>query len=318
MARISSTTVSISDLNSTFGFGNSLSGYQRSSTSVKSNTVALVPVGNTVSMGRMRGAFPSGTYRDLNVYASSTTSGINVTPRNFNQAYNSGLSNNADPSNAYTLYYTQTTGNQGYSTTTNVFRQDYYTLTDFSQSNGMYFRISNVAFPYYGPFEQEGSWVIAIGLNYIYSSLNYFYDIYAWNFYGGGNSYYAVWYPSIADVFNGNNFFAFYVSGGTFYYGMVNRAQLRAGVIQPVYSIAFSGVDSLYWYNSMDTFCARIGACINGSPANLDFRLGWDEYIVRGYDLPNPSRLYGYGDTTTRNTLINSGSAQYIDGRIFE
>ena len=318
MARVSSTTVSISSLNSIFGFGNSLSGYQRSSTSVKSNTVALVPVGTTVSMGRMRGAFPSGTYRNSNVYASSTTSGINMVPRNSIITYYSGLSNNSDPANSYTQYYTQTSGNQGYGTTTNVYRQYAYTASDFSAANGMYFRISNVAFPYYGPFEQEGSWVSAIGLNYYYGSVSTFFETSGWNFYGGNNQYNGFWSPSFADVFNGNNFFAFFVSSGTFYFGMVNRAQLRAGVIQPVYAVAFSSVDSLWWYNSMDIFCSRFSTCINGSAGALDLRIGWDEYLVRGYDLPNPSRLYGYGDTATRNNVIVDGSPQYIDGRIFE
>lgn len=318
MARVGTGTVSISDLNSVYGFGYSLGSYSRSSTSVKNNTVALAPVGTTVSMDRLKGSYASGTYRNLNVYASSTTAGINVYPRNFNQAYIAGLSNNSDPANSYTVLYTQSTGNQGYATTSNVYRQYYYTYSDESQANGMYFRVSNVMFPYAGPFEEQGAWVVAVGLNYWAAYIpTYTTPVSMWESYGGGNFYNAYWNPSFADVFNGNNFLACYVSSGTLYFGMLNRAQLRAGVIQPVYAVAMAGVDSIWWYNTIMNINSRV-SFITQSTQNLDLYMGWDEYIVRGYDLPPENNLYGQGDTCIRSKAVNPGSVQYVNGRVFE
>ena len=319
MARVGTGSVSISALNSVFGLGNSLGSYKRTSTSVKSNTIALAPVGNTVSMNRLKGSYASGTYRDINVYASSTTAGVNVIPQNTNQAYNAGLSNNSDPTNAYTVFYGQNTGNIGYPTTCNTYRQNYYTSTDDSQPNGMYFRISNTMFPYAGPFEEEGAWVAAIGLNYygVYQSTLQA-GVYIYDFKGGGSFFYGSWFSTFANVFNGNYFFAVYVYSGTLYFGMVNRAQLRAGVIQPIYGTAMSGLNDTWWYNSILNACMRYSLQMLSAPDNLDMVIGWDEYLVRGYDLPPENRLYGLGDTATRYQVVNSGSAQYVDGRVFE
>jgi hypothetical protein len=319
MARVPiSGPISVADLNTACGYGFSMGSYRRTSTSVKNNTTALVPADGVVSMSRLRGAYPSGTYRDQNILASSTTAGINVTPRSSAQAYVAGLSNNSDPLNAYTLYNTKRTGNLGYATQSNSFLQTFYTTSDGSQANGMYFRISNVSPPYAGAFEQESSWVVAIGLNYVTVSVAAFSEpVYIWDFYGGGTGAFAFWSPSNAEMFDGNNFFAAFVSSGTFYFGMVNRAQLRAGVIQPVYSIAMAGANSVWWHNSALNCCLRYAAYATSSQ-NLTLELGWDEYIARGYDLPDGARLYGLGDTTTRNQLIFSGSIQTVDGRIFE
>jgi hypothetical protein len=319
MARVSATTVTIGALNTIYGLGNSLSAYTRTSTSVKNSTIALAPVGNPISMGRLRGSFPSGTYRNLDILASSTTSGINVFPSNINQAYIAGLSNNSDPANSYTLFNGQATGNYGYATTSNVFRQYYYTAPDTSQTNSMYWRMSNKAVPYAGGFEEQGAWVSAIGFNYWSASVSSYFDTLTYDFFGGGNNYFGYWSPGFYELVDGNNFMAAYVYGGTFYFGMLNRAQLRAGVIQPLYSISLGSATSPWWDNSMLNICQRIRVySATGSYANLDLYIGWDEYILRGYDLPAEARLYGVGDTGTRDTVINSGSAQYIDGRIFE
>jgi len=182
----------------------------------------------------------------------------------------------------------------------------------------MYFRISDVSPPYAGGFEEEGAWVVAIGLNFQVVDVSYYYlNAYIFDFSGGGNFTYGTWSPTLTEVFDGNNFFAVFVSGGTYYYGMLNRAQLRAGVIQPVYALAFSGPDSGWWYNSISTACARWEVTAQ-TAGNTYLLLGWDEYLVRGYDIPNGARLYGYGDTATRNQVTNSGSQQTVDGRIFE
>lgn len=315
MARVPiSGPVSIADLNTACGYGYSLSSYRRTSTSVKNNVPALVPGDGTVSLNRLRGAYPSGTYRDLNILASSTTTGINVFPRNFNTAYTAGLSNNSDPANAYTLYNSKVTGNQGYSTQGNMYTQTYN--SDASQTNGMYFRVSTVSPTWAGNFEAAGSWVVAIGFNYFTANLSTTFDTYVWEFPGDGNSYYASLGASFAQVFDGNNFFAAFNDGGTIYFGLLNRAQLRAGVIQPVLSIAMFSPDA-WWYNSINTICPRL-TFWPASLSSLQLKLAWDEYIVRGYDIPDGARLYGQGDTATRNTVINSSPYQTCEGRIFE
>ena len=319
MTRISSTSVSVSDLNSVYGRGYAIGSYNRSSSSVKDSTIALAPAGSAVSLGRLRGSFPSGTYRNINMTAGSTTSGINVFPGNNNQAYYAGLSNNADPLNSYTTLVAQWPGNRGYGTTSNVYRQYYYVSPDASQPNTMYWRISNKAVPFAGGFEEQGAWVCAIGVNYWNAYLNSYFDVSMYDFFGGGNQYNAYFAPGFYELFDGNNFLACYVYSGTMYFGMVNRAQLRAGVIQPVYAIGMFGPGGIYWDNSMMNISPRIRTySATGGWDNSDLYIGWDEYILRGYDLPPEARLYGAGDTDTRNTVLYSGSNNYIDGRIFE
>lgn len=319
MARVSSGAVSISNLNSVFGLGNSLGTYKRASTSEKSNTIAFAPVGNPVSMDRLRGSFPSGTYRNINTYASSSTTAVNVTPRNSLISYSAGLSNNADPSNAYTLFSFQASGNRGSSATSNVFSQT--AVTDTSNTNGMYFRIANgTMFPFASAFEEPGAWVVAVGLNYF----NWFSDAIfitggeVFQLYGDGNSYFANLGASLAQMYDGNNFFAAFVSGGSQQFGLVNRAQLRAGVIQPVIQVSMFGPDSINWYNSMQNIAFRHGLTTQSGSRSIQLQIGWDEMLVRGYDLPPEAAMAGTSFTTIRSKVVNPGPAQYIQGRIFE
>ena len=315
MARVPiSGPVSVADLNTACGYGFSMGSYRRTSTSVKNNVPALVPADGTVSFNRLRGAYPSGTYRDLDILASSTTSGINVFPRNSDAAYTAGLSNNSDPLNSYTLYNSKVNGNQGYSTQANMYTQTYN--SDASQTNGMYFRVSTVSPTWAGNFEAAGSWVVAIGFNYYTISISTTFDSFVWEFPGSSVSYFASLGASVAQVFDGNNFFAAFNDGGSMCYGLLNRAQLRAGVIQPVISLSIGG-PTTWWYNSVNTICPRISFW-PASLSSLQVQLAWDEYIVRGYDIPDGSRLYGQGDTATRNTVINSAPYQTVEGRIFE
>jgi hypothetical protein len=267
-----------------------------------------------VSFNRLRGAYPSGTYRDLDILASSTTSGINVFPRNSDAAYTAGLSNNSDPLNSYTLYNSKVNVNQGYSTQANMYTQTYNSSA--SQTNGMYFRVSTMSPTWEGNFEAAGSWVVAIGLNYYTISISSTFDSFVWEFPGSGVFYFASLGASIAQLFDGNNFLAAFNDGGSMCYGLLNRAQLRAGVIQPVISLSIGG-PTTWWYNSVNTICPRISFW-PASLSSLQVQLAWDEYIVRGYDIPDGSRLYGQGDTATRNTVINSAPYQTVEGRIFE
>jgi len=315
MARVPiSGPVSVADLNTACGYGFSMGSYRRTSTSVKNNVPALVPADGTVSFNRLRGAYPSGTYRDLDVLASSTTSGINVFPRSSAAAYSAGLSNNSDPLNSYTLYNSKVNGNQGYSTQGNMYTQTFN--SDASQPNGMYFRVSTVSPTWAGNFEAAGSWVVAIGFNYFTISVSSTYDSAVFEFYGSSNAFFAQLGASVAEIFDGNNFFAAFNDGGGMAYGLLNRAQLRAGVIQPVISLGITGPTG-WWHNSVNTICPRI-AFWPASLSSLQVQLAWDEYIVRGYDIPDGSRLYGQGDTATRNTVIFSAPAQTVEGRIFE
>jgi len=319
MARVSSGAVSISNLNSVLGFGNSLGSYKRASTSVKSNTIAFAPVGNPVSMDRLRGSFPSGTYRDINTYASSSTTAVNVTPRNPVISYSAGLSNNADPANAYTLFSFQASGNRGSSATSNVFSQT--AVTDSGGINGMYFRIANgTMFPFASAFEEPGAWVVAVGLNYFnwFSGDIFFTTGEIFQFYGDGNNYNVTLGATLDQMYDGNNFFAVFVSGGSQQFGLVNRAQLRAGVIQPVIQIGMFGPDSINWYNSMQNVTFRHGIFPQSGSRSVQLQIGWDEMLVRGYDLPPEAAMAGTGFTTTRAKVTNPGTAQFIQGKIFE
>lgn len=319
MARVSAGAVSISNLNSVFGLGNSLGSYKRTSTSQKSNTIAFAPVSNTVSMDRLRGSFPSGTYRNINTYASSSTTAVNVTPRNPFLSYSAGLSNNSDPANSYTLFSFQASGNRGSSATSNVFSQT--AVTDTSSVNGMYFRIANGnMFPFASAFEEPGAWVVAIGLNYFdwFSDAIFITGGEIFQFYGDANNYNATLGASLAQMYDGNNFFAVFVSGGSQCFGLVNRAQLRAGVIQPVIQVAMFGPETINWFNSMQNVTFRHGLNTQSGSRSVQLQIGWDEMLVRGYDLPPEAAMAGTGFTTIRSKVVNPGPAQYIQGRIFE
>lgn len=321
MARITTANVSISQLNSVYGFGNNLSAYTRSSTSVKSNTIAHAPVSGTVSIGRLRGSYPSGTYRNINTFASSSTTAVNVVPRNPLRAYSAGLSNNSDPTNAYTLFSFQGTGNRGSGTTSNIFSQTMNTGADRSAVNGMYFRIANgTTYPFAAAFEEPGAWVVAIGLNHFnwLSGGIYFIEVDTFYLYGDGANYFANWSPSLAEIYDGNNFFAHFVSGGSQQFGFLNRTQLRAGVIQPVYQISMFGPGGTIWDNSAQNIMFRHGLITTSGDRYVELRIGWDEILVRGYDLQAEHNMFGTSYTTTRAKAINPGTARYIDGRIFE
>ena len=321
MARISTTDVSISQLNSVYGFGNNLSAYTRSSTSVKSNTIAHAPVSGTVSIGRLRGSYPSGTYRNINTFASSSTTAVNVTPRNPVRSYSAGLSNNSDPYNAYTLLWSQGSGNRGSGTTSNIFSQTMNTGADRSAVNGMYFRIANGAtYPFAAAFEEPGAWVVAIGLNHFdwQSGGIFFIETEAWYFYGDTLAYFANWSPTLAEIYDGNNFFAHFASGGSQQFGFLNRTQLRAGVIQPVYQLSMFGPGGTIWDNSAQNITFRHGIITSGGDRFVELRIGWDEILVRGYDLQPEHNMFGTSNTTTRAKVVNPGTSRTIDGRIFE
>lgn len=336
MARITTTGISISQLNTVFGLGNNLSAYKRSSTSEKSNTIAHAPVSETVSIGRLRGAYPSGTYRNINSTAGSSTTLVNVFPRVTNSTYSAGLSNNSDPENSYTLLSYQGTGNRGYATTSNIFSQTMYTTA--SLSNTMYFRIANgTTYPFSAGFEEPAAWVVAIGLNHFSFDRNVFFlPPEAFQFPGGDGSgnfqfYFGTWsVPTSAEIYNGNNFFAHFVSGDRLQVGFLNRAQLRAGVIQPVYQIAMwlPSTSSIaennnagavpIWFNSAQNWAFRHGIIPNGADGSLTFNMGWDEILVRGYDLPPEHDMFGTSSTTIRSKAVNPGTLKYIDERLFE
>jgi hypothetical protein len=332
MARIpSSGPISISTLNSAFGRGNSLGSYRRANTSEKSNTIGFAPLNNEpISIGRLRGAFTTGAYVNANVYASSTTSGVGCMPRNVVAAYNYGLSNNSDPNNSYTLFYTQGTGNWGHSTTCNIFRQSYNTAPDYSQSNGMYFHVAQVSNPHAAAFEEPTAWVVALGFNYhLVNAGSWYYEgiTSIWEAHGGDQwTFNNVGRSSFQELFDGNNFTASWVSGGTLYYGTLNRAQLRAGVIQPVNTSAWGGVDNTFWYNTFMKTLHRHTIISASGYQTTELSIGWDEYIARGYNLPPEHRLYAYGSNPTRAQVwsgtytytTNGVSGTTIDGRYFQ
>jgi hypothetical protein len=274
-------------------------------------------------MDRLRGSFPTGTYVNVNTLASSSTTAVNFVPRLSTIAYTAGLSNNADPANSYTLYSGAGTGNRGYATTCRLFSQTATTGTSsVTEVNGMYFRIADGRmFPFAAGFEEPTAWVYAIGLNHFnwFSGDIFFNDVHAFFFYGNNEAFYnAFWNPSLAQIYDGNNFFAVFVSGGVQQWGMLNRAQLRAGVIQPVFQVAMFGPGSTIWDNSLQNMSFRHGINTQSGSRSLRFQLGWDEILIRGYSLPPEAPMAGTSSTTTRAKVFNPGPATYIQGRIFQ
>lgn len=85
-----------------------------------------------------------------------------------------------------------------------------------------------------------------------------------------------------------------------------------------MYSIPPYTSTPIAWESSAQNIAFRHGIITQGGDRSVELRLGWDEILVRGYDLPPEHNMFGTSNTTTRAKVINPGTARYIDGRIFE
>lgn len=314
---ISQGTLSLLGVRNELNLGNNLRAYLRGGKT--SSYIVGSPNSGTITLRQLRGGWASTVYYNYNFTVDSLgLSGfipnIAATPSQSGVSFSSGLSNNGDPDNAYVLNQGAVTGNRGYPTT-----GAYYFVQGVDNNGGgigIRFNNANVGLAWQSTVDDSNaaSWVDAIGLNYHTSSNSGTFTAQTVNYVGNGGLFFASFGVGFFDVFNGNNFFAVYAKGGSIYYGMVNRSQLRSGVIAPISEFNFGEYS---WRSSCMTilhgYIESLGAGTFNSVA-----LACDEVLFRGHAFPSDHRMFARGSTVTRNIYRNAARRGDIDGRVFE
>ena len=313
--------ITLSSLRNELNLGNNLLAYRRNG--ALSNYLVGASNFGSIRLSSYRGAWASGPYININYTVGGNgftvvRDSIGVTPSlpTGTASIFNGTSNNGDPTNAYVFDSFVTSGNRGYATSTLVY---YLGASSNGFSVGMRFNHAIGGIPWQSAFEDSnGNWVNAIGLNYHSVDVGGTANADIIQYVGNSEFYFATLGVNFFDLFDGNNFYAQWVSGGVMYHGLLNRAQLRSGNISPTYQLAMYGPEAAAgWRSSLTTLLHSYSELPSGG-GSINIYLGCDEILLRGHQYPSDHRMANRGRFVTRSIYRDAARRGTIEGRAFE